>query len=79
MGVSASRSGQRVQSSAQWRAERESLILPLARLTGTRDVHAAQIDAPERRAVRAEFRPEAVLKRPMVLKKAAKPDEMDRS
>jgi hypothetical protein len=48
-------------------------------LTGTRDVHAAQIDAPERRAVRAEFRPEAVLKRPMVLKKAAKPDEMDRS
>ncbi|WP_295452833.1 DNA-binding protein [uncultured Thiodictyon sp.] len=67
------------QAADQWRAERESLIQQLARLTGTRDAQAAQIDALERRAVGAETRLEAALKRPVAIKTAAKADQMERS
>ncbi|MGV0951728.1 MAG: hypothetical protein ACOYB3_13750 [Azonexus sp.] len=48
-------------------------------MTGTRDAQAGQIDALERRAVGAETRLEAALKRPVAIKKAAKADQLDRS
>ena len=67
------------QEAGQWRAERESLIQQLARLCGARDAQAAQIEALERRAIGAETRLEAALKRPVAIKKAAKADQMDRS
>jgi predicted nucleic acid-binding Zn-ribbon protein len=67
------------QEADQWRAERESLIQQLARLSGAHDAQAAQIDALERRAVGAETRLEAALKRSVAIKKAANADQMDRS
>ena len=67
------------QAADQWRAERESLIQQVARLTGTCDAQAAQIDALERRAVGAETRLETALQRPVASKKAAKAGQMDRS
>ncbi len=66
------------QAADQLRTERESLIQQLAMLTGKFDAQAAQIESLEHRAIGAESRLEAALKRPAATKKkAGKADQAD--
>lgn len=66
------------QAADQLRTERETLIQQLAMLTGKLDAQTAQIESLEHRAIGAESRLEAALKRPAATKKkAGKADQTD--